>query len=132
MGYNSGAIELGRMNLEKGKVDIAFDIFFDLAKNDLDEDAMYMLSRMTFDGQLNPEQIEQFYELQNSASSYGNGYALFIYFLMLASLMGHEQAKRVLAIFAHAHRGESFDTEVDAANIAFGKIENMRKLYKCI
>ena len=55
-----------------------------------------------------------------------------VYFLMLASLMGHEQAKRVLAIFAHAHRGESFDTEVDAANIAFGKIENMRKLYKCI
>ncbi|MEY3815232.1 MAG: hypothetical protein RJA18_1699, partial [Pseudomonadota bacterium] len=33
MGYNTGAIELGRMNLEKGKVDIAFDIFFDLAKN---------------------------------------------------------------------------------------------------
>ena len=38
MGYNNGAIELGRMNLEKGKIDIAFDIFFDLAKNDLDED----------------------------------------------------------------------------------------------
>ena len=59
------------------RVNIAFDIFFDLAKNDLDEDALYMLSRMTFDGQLNPEQIELFYELQNSASSYGNGYALF-------------------------------------------------------
>ncbi|MEY3815226.1 MAG: hypothetical protein RJA18_1693 [Pseudomonadota bacterium] len=26
MGYNTGAIELGRMNLEKGKVDIAFEI----------------------------------------------------------------------------------------------------------
>ncbi len=228
MGYNTGAIELGRMNLEKGKVDIAFDIFFDLAKNDLDEDALYMLSRMTFDGQLNPEQIELFYELQNSASSYGNGYALFnvglmherglgkvkqdfkvavqyyekaikeemhdafcnlgniyalglgmeqgvprdifkglqllakgaefgsrqsaftigslygkgefipqdkpkaFYFLALAAKMGHEQAKRVLIIFAHAHKGENFDAEMDAANVAFGKIENMRTLYKCI
>ena len=58
--FNNGALELGRMNLEKGKVDVAFDIFIDLAKNDLDEDALYMLTRMTFDGQLNPEQIEHF------------------------------------------------------------------------
>lgn len=228
MGYNTSALELGRMNLEKGKVDVAFDIFIDLARNDLDEDALYMLTRMTFDGQLNPEQIELFYELQNSHSSYGNGYALYnvglmherglgkvsqdykvaveyyeraikeevhdaycnlgniyalglgmeqgvprdifkglellskgaefgsrqsaftigslygkgefipqdkskaVYFLTLASKLGHEQAKRVLIIFAHAHRGENFDPEVDAANITFGKIENMRRLYKCI
>jgi hypothetical protein len=46
--------------------------------------------------------------------------------------MGHEQAKRVLIIFAHAHPGENFDTELDEANNTFGKIENMRKLYKCI
>lgn len=228
MGYNTSALELGRMNLEKGKVDVAFDIFIDLARNDLDEDALYMLTRMTFDGQLNPEQIELFYELQNSHSSYGNGYALYnvglmherglgkvsqdykvaveyyeraikeevhdaycnlgniyalglgmeqgvprdifkglellskgaefgsrqsaftigslygkgefipqdkskaVYFLTLASKLGHDQAKRVLIIFAHAHRGENFDAEVDAANITFGKIENMRRLYKCI
>jgi TPR repeat protein len=54
------------------------------------------------------------------------------YFLALAAKMGHEQAKRVLIIFAHAHKGENFDAEMDAANVAFGKIENMRKLYKCI
>jgi hypothetical protein len=52
--------------------------------------------------------------------------------LALAAKMGHEQAKRVLIIFAHAHKGENFDTEMDEANVAFGKIENMRKLYKCI
>ena len=228
MGYNNGALELGRMNLEKGKVDVAFDIFIDLAKNDLDEDALYMLTRMTFDGQLNPEQIEVFYELQNSHSSYGNGYALYnvglmherglgkvkldikiaveyykkaikeevhdaycnlgniyalgsgmeqgiprdvmkgiellttgaeagsrqsaytlgslygkgefipqdnskaVYFLTLAAKMGHEQAKRVLIIFAHANAGKNFDAEFDAANFTFGKIENMRRLYKCI
>ena len=228
MGYNSGALELGRMNLETGKVDVAFDIFIDLAKNDLDEDALYMLTRMTFDGQLNPEQIEVFYELQNSHSSYGNGYALYnvglmherglgkvkldikiaveyykkaikeevhdaycnlgniyalgsgmeqgiprdvmkgiellttgaeagsrqsaytlgslygkgefipqdnskaVYFLTLAAKMGHEQAKRVLIIFAHANAGKNFDAEFDAANFTFGKIENMRRLYKCI
>jgi len=226
--FNNGALELGRMNLEKGKVDVAFDIFIDLAKNDLDEDALYMLTRMTFDGQLNPEQIEVFYELQNSHSSYGNGYALYnvglmherglgkvkldikiaveyykkaikeevhdaycnlgniyalgsgmeqgiprdvmkgiellttgaeagsrqsaytlgslygkgefipqdnskaVYFLTLAAKMGHEQAKRVLIIFAHANAGKNFDAEFDAANFTFGKIENMRRLYKCI
>lgn len=226
--FNNGALELGRMNLEKGKVDVAFDIFIDLAKNDLDEDALYMLTRMTFDGKLNPEQIEIFYELQNSHSSYGNGYALYnvglmherglgkvkqdykiaveyykkaikeevhdaycnlgniyalglgmeqgvprdmfkglellakgaesgsrqsaytlgslygkgefiprddskaVYFLTLAAKLGHEQAKRVLIIFAHAHPGENFDAEFDAANVAFGKIDNMRRLYKCI
>ncbi|MFM7048805.1 MAG: tetratricopeptide repeat protein [Polynucleobacter sp.] len=228
MGYNAGAFELGKLNLDKGKVDIAFDIFFDLAKNDLDEDALYMLTRMTFDGQLGPEQIEQFYEFQNSHSSYGNGYALYnvglmherglgkvkqnykvaveyyekaikeevhdaycnlgniyalglgmeqgvprdiykglellskgaesgsrqsaftigslygkgefipqdnskaAYYLTLAAMMGHEQAKRVLAIFAHAHKNENFDREFDAANVKFGEIENLRKLYRCI
>jgi len=55
-----------------------------------------------------------------------------VYFLTLAALLGHIQAKRVLAIFAHAHQGENFDREFDAANNTFGKIENMRKLYKCI
>ena len=55
-----------------------------------------------------------------------------VYFLTLAAKMGHEQAKRVLIIFAHAHPGENFDAEFDAANVAFGKIDNMRRLYKCI
>lgn len=218
---NNSALELGRLNLEKGKVDVAFDIFFDLARNDLDDDAMYMLTRMTFDGQLNPEQIELFYELQNSHSSYGNGYALYnvglmherglgkvvqnykiaveyyekaikeevhdaycnlgnifalglgktqgvprdifkglellakgadygsrqaaftlgslyhkeeyipqdisksAYYLALAAKLGHEQAKRVLIIFAHAHKGENFDKEINAANQTFSEIDNM-------
>jgi TPR repeat protein len=225
--FNNGALELGRMNLEKGKVDVAFDIFIDLAKNDLDEDALYMLTRMTFDGQLNPEQIEVFYELQNSHSSYGNGYALYnvglmherglgkvkqdikiaveyylkaikeevkdaycnlgniyalglgmehgikrdvdlgvkyltigaeegsrqcaytlgslygkgefiqqdlnksFYFLSLAALQGHDQAKRVLHIFVHSHK-ENYEAEMTAAEIQNGKIENMRLLYKCL
>jgi TPR repeat protein len=54
------------------------------------------------------------------------------YYLTLAAMMGHEQAKRVLAIFAHAHKNESFDREFDAANVKFGEIENLRKLYRCI
>jgi len=228
MYLSNSALELGQLNLEKGKIDVAFDIFFDLAKNDLDEDAMYMLTRMTFDGQLNPEQIELFYELQNSHSSYGNGYALYnvglmherglgkikqdykiaveyyeraikeevhdafcnlgniyalglgmeqgvprdifkglellakgaefgsrqaaftlgslyhkgeyipqdesksVYYLALAASLGHEQAKRVLIIFGHAHKGQNFDREINAANEAFGRIDNMRKLYRCI
>ncbi len=119
MGYNSGAIELGRMNLEKGKVDIAFDIFFDLAKNDLDEDAMYMLSRMTFDGQLNPEQIELFYELQNSASSYGNGYALFNVGLMHERGLGKVKQDYKVAVqyYEKAIKEEMHDAFCNLGNI---------------
>ena len=119
MGYNTGAIELGRMNLEKGKVDIAFDIFFDLAKNDLDEDALYMLSRMTFDGQLNPEQIELFYELQNAASSHGNGYALFNVGLMHERGLGKVKQDYKVAIqyYEKAIKEEMHDAFCNLGNI---------------
>ena len=119
MGYNTGAIELGRMNLEKGKVDVAFDIFFDLAKNDLDEDALYMLSRMTFDGQLNPEQIEQFYELQNSASSHGNGYALFNVGLMHERGLGKvkQDIKVAVQYYEKAIKEEMHDAFCNLGNI---------------
>jgi methylglyoxal synthase len=49
----------------------------------------------------------------------------------LAALAGHDQAKRVLLIFVHSHK-ENYDAELEAAQAQFGKIENMRKLYKCL
>jgi TPR repeat protein len=222
------ALEIGRLNIEKGRFEAAFEIFYDPARFELDEEALYMLTRMTFDGQLNPEQIQQVYDLQNSQSTQSNGYSLYnvglmyerglgsvkqdykvaveyyekaleeevydaycnlgniyalglgeeqgvpkdifkglellakgaefgsreaaytvgslygkgefipqnkskaVYFLSLAAKLGHDQAKRVLILFGHAHRGENFDEEIDAANAMFGKIENMRFLYKCL
>ncbi|NDI27328.1 MAG: sel1 repeat family protein, partial [Burkholderiaceae bacterium] len=119
MGYNAGAFELGKLNLDKGKVDIAFDIFFDLAKNDLDEDALYMLTRMTFDGQLGPEQIEQFYEFQNSHSSYGNGYALYNVGLMHERGLGKVKQNYKVAVeyYEKAIKEEVHDAYCNLGNI---------------
>ena len=222
-----GAIELGQLNISKGKYDVAFDILYDCAVNDQNDDALFLLTKLTFDGNLNAEQMTKFYELQNSHTSTGNGYALFnvglmyerglgnvpqsyktaveyylkavkeevkdahcnlgnIYalglgmeqgvprnvelgiklltvgaeegsrqcaytlgslygkgefitqdlkksflYLSLAALAGHDQAKRVLHIFVHSHK-ENYDAEMDAAQMLYGKIENMRQLYKCL
>jgi TPR repeat protein len=49
----------------------------ELAKNDLNDDASYALTKMCWDGKLTAEQIELFYEFQSSSSSLGNGYAIF-------------------------------------------------------
>ena len=227
MGYNNNAIELARLNINKGKYDVAFDILFDCAVNDQDDDALFLLTKLTFEGHLSAEQMTKFYELQNGHTSTGNGYALFnvglmyerglgdlkqdykvavayyqkavkeevhdafcnlgniyalglgmdqgvprdvfkgveyltlgaeegsrqcaytlgslygkgefipldlnkaFYFLALAALAKHDQAARVLHIFVKAHK-EDYTAEMDAAELQYGKIENMRKLYKCL
>jgi len=222
-----GAIELGQLNIQKGKFDVAFDILYDCAVNDQNDDAVFLMTKMVFDGNLPAEQMEKFYEFQNGHTSIGNGYALFnvglmherglgkvpqsykvaveyylkaikeevkdaycnlgniyalglgmehgikrdvdlgvkyltigaeegsrqcaytlgslygkgefiqqnlsksFYFLSLAALQGHDQAKRVLHIFVHSHK-ENYEAEMTAAEIQNGKIENMRQLYKCL
>ena len=222
-----GAIELGQLNIQKGKYEVAFDILYDAAVNDQNDDALFLLTKMTFDGHLESEQMEKFYELQNGHTSLGNGYALFnvglmherglgkvpqsyktaveyylravkeevkdafcnlgniyalglgmgqgvhrdvelgikyltigaeegsrqcaytlgslygkgefisldlkksFYFLSLAALQGHDQAKRVLHIFVHSHK-ENYDAQMEAAELQFGKIQNLRLLYKCV
>ena len=222
-----GAIELGQLNIQKGKYDVAFDILYDAAVNDQNDDALFLLTKMTFDGHLESEQMEKFYELQNGHTSLGNGYALLnvglmherglgkvpqsyktaveyylravkeevkdafcnlgniyalglgmeqgvhrdvelgikyltigaeegsrqcaytlgslygkgefipldlkksFYFLSLAALQGHDQAKRVLHIFVHSHK-ENYDAQMEAAELQLGKIQNLRLLYKCV
>lgn len=222
-----GALELGQLNMEKGKFDVAFDILYDSAVNDQSDDAVFLMTKMVFDGNLPPELMEKFYEFQNGHTSAGNGYALFnvglmherglgslpksykiaieyyekaikeevkdaycnlgnilalglgmeqgikrnvelgveylaigasegsrqcaftlgslygkgefipldlkkaFYFLSLAAFQGHDQAKRVLHIFVHTHK-EDYEAEMDKAQFQFGKIENMRQLYKCL
>ena len=222
-----GAIELGQLNIQKGKYEVAFDILYDAAVNDQNDDALFLLTKMTFDGHLESEQMEKFYELQNGHTSLGNGYALFnvglmherglgkvpqsyktaveyylravkeevkdafcnlgniyalglgmeqgvhrdvelgikyltigaeegsrqcaytlgslygkgefipldlkksFYFLSLAALQGHDQAKRVLHIFVHSHK-ENYDAQMEAAELQLGKIQNLRLLYKCV
>ena len=221
------SIELAQLNLSRGRNDAAFEIFMDLAQNELSDDASYGLTKMCWDGKLTTEQVELFYTYQNSNSSLGNGYALFnvglmhekgmgmikqdykvavqyyekaikeevhdaycnlgciyvlgtgmeqgvlrnvekgielltigsnegsrqsaytlgslygkgefiakdlsksYYFLTLAALAHHDQAKRVLHIFHNTHKG-NYTEEFDAAERQYWKIENMRRLYKCI
>ncbi len=98
MGYNTGAFELAKLNIAKGKFEVAFDILYDLARNDLDDDALNLLTRMTFNGQLGPNQIEQFYEFLNSHSLYGNGYALFNVGLMHERGLGNLKQDYKIAI----------------------------------
>ena len=221
------SIELAQLNLERGRNEAAFEIFMDLAQNELNDDANYALTKMCWDGKLTTEQIELFYAFQNANSSLGNGYAIFnvglmhekgmgmikqdykiavqyyekaikeevhdaycnlgsiyvlglgmeqgvprdvdrgaellakganegsrqsaytlgtlygkgefivqdlsksFYFLTLAALAKHDQAHRVLHIFQHTHKG-NYTKEFDAAEAQFWKIENMRRMYKCI
>jgi uncharacterized protein len=53
------------------------------------------------------------------------------YYLVLATLAGHDQAHRVLIIFQHTNKG-NYNKEFDDAEHQYGKIQNMRKLYKCL
>jgi hypothetical protein len=53
------------------------------------------------------------------------------YYLVLATLQKHDQAHRVLIMFQHANKG-NYDKEFDAAEAQYGKIQNMRTLYKCL
>jgi TPR repeat protein len=82
------SIELAQLNLNRGRNDAAFDIFMDLAQNELSDDAAYGLTKMCWDGKLTVEQIELFYAFQNASSSLGNGYALFNVGLMHEKGMG--------------------------------------------
>jgi len=221
------SIELGQHNLDRGRYEAAYAIFFDLAKNELNDEAAFALNKMVFDGNLDAEQMETLFEWQNSNSSLGNGYAHFnvgliyekgtehikqnfktakeyyekaikeevwdacanlgnlyisgagieqgvardvakgmallsqgaengsriaaftlgslygkdemvgvnlnksFYYLTLAAFMKHDQAKRVLYIFSHAHK-ENYSSDFADAEQQYWKIENMRKLYKCL
>lgn len=82
------SLELAQLNLNRGRNDAAFDIFMDLAQNELSDDATYGLTKMCWDGKLTVEQIELFYAFQNANSSLGNGYALFNVGLMHEKGMG--------------------------------------------
>jgi len=71
------SIELAQLNLSRGHNEAAFLIFMDLAQFELSDDANYALTKMCWDEKLTSEQLELFYEFQNTNSSLGNGYAMF-------------------------------------------------------
>jgi hypothetical protein len=72
MKFDNSRLDIASLNLRKGRYDAAFEIFFDLAVNDLDQEAQFALTKMCFDGHLNPEQINKLFTWVNSNSSLGN------------------------------------------------------------
>ena len=70
-------------------------------------------------------------------SYYGKGeivpvnYSKAFYYLTLASLAQHDQAKRILLIMQHSVK-DDFSKELEQAQHAHAKIENMRQLYKLL
>ena len=53
------------------------------------------------------------------------------YYLTLASLAQHDQAKRILVIMQHAVK-EDYSKELHEAQVAYQKIQNLRQLYKLL
>jgi len=82
------SIELAQLNLNRGHNEAAFVVFMDLLRYEGNNDANYALTKMCWDGKLTADQIELFYEFQNSNSSLGNGYAMFTIGLMHEKGMG--------------------------------------------
>ena len=53
------------------------------------------------------------------------------YYLTLASLAQHDQAKRILVIMQHAVK-EDYSKELQEAQVTYQKIQNLRQLYKLL
>jgi TPR repeat protein len=114
-----GSLEIGHGNLDRGRNEAAFEIFMDLVQNELSDDALYALTKMCWDGKLNAEQIEKFYELQNATSSLGNGYALFNVGLMHEKGMGlvKQDYKIAVQYYEKAIKEEVFDAYCNLGSI---------------
>jgi TPR repeat protein len=114
-----GSIEIGQGNLDRGRNEAAFEIFMDLVQNELSDDALYALTKMCWDGKLNAEQIEKFYEQQNATSSLGSGYALFNVGLMHEKGMGlvKQDYKIAVQYYEKAIKAEVFDAYCNLGSI---------------
>ena len=88
MEFDNPRLQAGISNLERSRFEAAFEVFFDIAVNEADEEAAFALTRMCFDGQLNPEQVNKLFEWLNSYSRESNGYANFNVGLMYELGMG--------------------------------------------
>ena len=51
------SIELAQLNLNRGHNEAAFEIFMDLAQNELNDDANYALTKMCWDDKLTTEHL---------------------------------------------------------------------------
>ncbi|QWE22258.1 sel1 repeat family protein [Polynucleobacter sp. AP-Jannik-300A-C4] len=112
-------LEIAVSNLNRGRYEAAFDIFWDLAYNELDAEAQFALTKMCFDGHLDAQQIEKLFDWVNSNSSLGNGYALFNVALMHERGMGSIKRDMKVAVeyYEKAIREEILDAYCNLGNI---------------
>lgn len=112
-------LEVAVSNLNRGRYEAAFDIFWDLAFNELDAEAQFALTKMCFDGHLNAEQIEKLFQWVNSNSSLGNGYALFNVALMHERGMGaiDRDVKLAVEYYEKAIKEDILDAYCNLGNI---------------
>jgi TPR repeat protein len=113
------ALEFGRLKIEKGQFEEAFEIFYEPARFELDEEALHMLMRMTFNGQLNPEQIQQVYDLQNSELTKDNGCSLYNVGLIYERGLGNVKQDYKVAIeyYEKAIEEDVYDAYCNIGNI---------------
>jgi uncharacterized protein len=112
-------LEIGRLKIEKGKFEEAFEIFYEPAKFEVDEEALYWLMRMTFDGLLNPEQIQLVYDLQNSELTKNNGYSLYNVGLIYERGLGNVKQDYKVAVeyYEKALEEDVYDAYCNIGNI---------------
>jgi TPR repeat protein len=113
------SIELAQLNLNRGHNEAAFEIFMDLAQNELNDDANYALTKMCWDDKLSAEQIELFYDFQNASSSLGNGYAIFNIGLMHEKGLGKikQDYKTAVQYYEKAIKEEVHDAYCNLGSI---------------
>jgi TPR repeat protein len=119
MQFDNPRLQAGLSNLERGRHEAAFEIFFDIAQNEADEDAAFALTKMCFDGQLSPEQINKLFQWLNSHSQQGNGYANYNVGLMYESGMGEisRNVKTAVQYYEKAIKDEVLDAYCNLGNI---------------
>ena len=119
MEFDNPRLQAGISNLERGRFEAAFEVFFDIAVNEADEEAAFALTRMCFDGQLNPEQVNKLFEWLNSYSRESNGYANFNVGLMYELGMGEiaRNVKTAVQYYEKAIKDEVLDAYCNLGNI---------------
>jgi uncharacterized protein len=119
MQFDNSRLDIATLNLRKGRYAAAFEIFFELATNDFDQEAQFALTKMCFDGHLDPEQINKLFTWVNSNSSLGNGYAHFNVGLMHERGMGEikQDYKTAIEYYEKAVKEEVHDAYCNLGNI---------------
>jgi hypothetical protein len=116
------SIEVAQSNLARGRYELAFEMFMDLAENELNADAQYALVKMCFDGHVDIEQAQKLFDWLNRETSLGNGYSFFNIGLMYERGLGQIEKNLQIAVinYEKAIKHEVIDAYCNLGNIYTG------------